>query len=31
MTVGAASGCVGSVRASWLRELMPSLVKTFPK
>ncbi len=23
MTVGAASGCVGSVRASWLRELMP--------
>jgi hypothetical protein len=31
MTAHAASGRMGSVRASWLRELMPSLAKTFPR
>jgi hypothetical protein len=31
MTARAASGRMGSARASWLRELMPSLAKTFPK
>src|ERR1700730_2075876 len=29
VTGGAAPGCAGSAGASWLRELMPSLVKTF--
>jgi hypothetical protein len=31
MTARAASGRMGSARASWLRELMPSLAKTFPR
>ena len=31
MTARAASGRMGSARASWLRELMPSLAKTFAR